>query len=160
MKKTVPENWRTYKLDGENLQITWGGNRKPTVGKLEKKEGGFSFDGDMLAPVKPFEDGQRLEGTYGGGAMVGAGTGSVVNVASSITLRKDGTYSSAVVANIRSSGNGTTASAGSSNSLTGTYQASGYTLTMKSNAGQASTATAFSFGDDRIFVEGRLMKRQ
>jgi hypothetical protein len=160
MKQEKPKSHGTYTVEGEKMKVVWGGGRRASESKLEKSNAGcFYFDAGLFCPMKPFASGTRLEGTYSGAGSAGMGTGAVVSSASSITFAKDGTYSAARVGGVSTESSRVSAGASSSNQDSGSYELSNYTLTLKSSAGTATKVTVFPFEENRLYYEGRMMKR-
>ena len=160
-KQAHPKKHGTYVVEGEKMMVTWGGGRSATESRLEKKDKGcFYFNGGLFCPVKPFANGTKLEGTYSGGGSAGIGTGAVVSSASSITFTKDGKYTAGRVGGVSAESNRVSAGASATGSDSGTYEVSGYTLTLKSDGGATTKVTTFPYETDRLYYEGRMMKRQ
>lgn len=148
----------TYRIDGDSMVVTMGGNR-PTTSKIEPADGGcFYWDAGNFCPVEEF-DVDTLDGTFTGGASVGGGA---VSSAMTVTFRPDGTYTLSSIGAVTTS----EGSAGSSGGESGTYEIDGTVLTLAPAGGAPRTLTTFPYDDGtegeqprRMFFGGGMLKR-
>ena len=153
-----------YWINGDKITLQWADGSKATEYSFERKGDEIVLGGVGSTPVKGFKRGWRLDGEYEGGASFGGG--AVAN-SNTLVFRKDGTFARSSIGSIRSTGEGTTVSAGSQSEAAGTYEFDGYTLTLTYADGTATAHTVFAFSDEDgegrpeyIYRDGTMMRNQ
>jgi hypothetical protein len=157
-----PHDVGTYRIEGDNLVMAFGG--KPGVSSVyERNDGGcFSWDAGSFCPVKPFARDTRIDGVYTGGASVGGGA---VMSASTVTFRADGTYSLSSASSIKTGIEAGTV--GSTGAWQGGYRFDGNALILTPDNGAEQRFSTFPYDDGsagpaprRIYFGGGMLKRQ
>ncbi len=148
-------------LDGKNLIFT------PTKGKNAGKkesadyepqpEGGFYWNTGSFIPVKALASARSIVGKWQGGfSVIGAA------VARTLDLHADGSFSFSGAATISAETDGSVARAGSSGQISeGTWEVSGYFMTLTGSNGNIKRSIAFPFDDaatpvnpDKFYFDG------
>jgi hypothetical protein len=143
----------TYKVSGDTMTITWADGTSSSS-KIERDTGsstGFAWDMGLFTAASPFTDTKRLAGKYEGGISVGSG-GNLAMVSNDLELRADGTYSMGSASSINSTTDRSTMTVGGSGENTGTWSASGYSLTLTDSKGTATRRIAFPWDDEKTAV--------
>jgi hypothetical protein len=153
-----------YWINGDKITLQWADGSKATEYSFERKGDEIVLGGVGSTPVKGFKRGWRLDGEYEGGSSFGGG--AVAN-SNTLVFRKDGTFARSSIGSIRSTGAGTTVSAGSQSEAAGTYEFDGYTLTLTYADGTTTAHTVFAFSDEDgegrpeyIYRDGTMMRNQ
>ncbi|HSH93791.1 MAG TPA: hypothetical protein VK968_06570 [Roseimicrobium sp.] len=153
-----------YWITGDKITLKWANGSKPTEYTFARKGDEIVLGGLGGVPVKGFKRGWRLDGEYEGGASFGGG--AVAN-SNTLVFRKDGTFARSSIGSIRSTGEGTTVSAGSQSEAAGAYEFDGYTLTLTYADGTVKAHTVFAFSDEDgegrpeyIYRDGTMMRNQ
>ena len=160
-RKASPSTVGTVQQNGRDMTVTWA-DGKSTTASLEKKDGGCFYWEGLACPVKAFGRGEKLDGSFTGGASAGGGA---VSSSRTLTLSKDGKYTLSSGGVVAPGGN-VSGAAGSFASETGTYDLSGNTLTLKPASGPARTILTFPYDDGtkgdqprRMYFDGLMLKR-
>lgn len=153
-----------YWITGDKITLQWADGSKASEYEFARKGDEIVLGGLGGVPVKGFKRGWRLDGEYEGGASFGGG--AVAN-SNTLVFRKDGTFARSSIGSIRSSGEGTTVSAGSQSESAGAYEFDGYTLTLTYTDGTVKAHTVFAFSDEDgegrpeyIYRDGTMMRNQ
>ncbi len=150
-----------YHLEGKNLIFT------PTKGKNAGKkesadyepqpEGGFYWNTGSFIPVKALTSARSIVGKWQGGfSVIGAA------VARTLDLHADGSFHLSGAATISAESDGSVARAGSSGQISeGTWEVSGYFMTLTGSNGNIKRSIAFPFDDaatpvnpDKFYFDG------
>lgn len=156
-----------YWIDGDKLVVQWAHNAKTDTYAYESKpDGTLTLDGLAATRVDGFPRGWRADIVYEGGASVRGG-GSYLASATSLHLRRDGTFDGEAVGSVSTVAAGHTVGGGSSSSTAGTYEFDGYTLTLRHADGRIEHRTVFAFSDrdahgapEFIWREGSMLSRR
>ncbi|HEX3359184.1 MAG TPA: lipocalin family protein [Tepidisphaeraceae bacterium] len=143
-EKSEPANVGHFKINGDQMEITWGGGRAAQSLKIERQNGKMSaLDGGLVSKVGSYSNDQKLDATFGG-VMLAGGEGGITG-GRTITFAKDGHFSTATLATAELNPNvaGGTGSVASDNS--GTYTLSGNTLTLNFAGGKTEKHTVFPY---------------
>jgi hypothetical protein len=156
----------TYKLAGDQLEITWTG-KKPVKSQFERDKGGpgFAWDGGLFSPVGPITDPKVVAGKFEGGESLSHGGNSVMT-SKTFVFRADGTYTREGVASVKGATSQSVLTGGATGSNAGTWKADGYTIILTGANGTPERKMAFPWSDDdkdppnRLYLGGTLLKRQ
>lgn len=154
----------TYWITGGKITFAWADGTPPSVHDFEDKGNELRWDGLGSTRVEGFRKGWRFDGEYEGGASVGGGA---LMSSTTITFARDGTFRRGSVSSVRLTGERTTVSGGAQSEAGGTYEFDGFTLTLRSAAGEEQKFTVFAFGDvdaagkpAHIYRDGTMMRRR
>lgn len=153
-------------MTGDRLEVQWTGGKK-SAGSLSRSATGFSWDGGIFTPVKPFEASDAIAGTYEGGESISY-RGNRAAISKTLELRPDGTYRWSGVSFLTSATDTTRVTAGSNGvDSTGRWHAAGYSLVLVDSAGNVYRRIAFPYDDsktpvnpDWVFFGGTMFKRR
>jgi tetratricopeptide (TPR) repeat protein len=157
----------TYKVSGDTMSVTWS-DATTSSSKVEpdQSSNGFAWDMGLFTAVPPFTDTKKLAGKYEGGTSVGSG-GNLAMVSSDLELRADGTYTMGSASSISATSDRSTVTVGGQGDNTGTWSASGYSLTLTDSSGKAMRKIGFPWDDDKtpvypdyLFWGGTMFKKQ
>lgn len=156
----------TCSVKGDRLEVQWT-NGKKSSSKIRRERTGFSWDAGIFTPVKPFEPGVPIAGTYEGGESISY-SGNRAAISKTLELRADGTFHWSGVSFLSSMTDATRVTAGSNGiDSTGRWHAAGYSLVLIDSTGNVYRRIAFPYDDektppnpDRIFVGGTMFKRR
>jgi hypothetical protein len=154
----------TFRMLGSDMEVTWA-DGKTSKSNYKADQSGFAWDGGIFAPVQPIRDQQSIAGTYDGGESLSRG-GDWAAIAKKLTLGADGSFQLEGVTLVQGETATTILTAGADKSTSGTWTASGYSLTFKDQRGKTIRQIAFPFDDDstplypdHLFMGGTLYKR-
>lgn len=155
----------TYQLNGNKLQATWSTGTQSEA-ELEIVDGGFNWDTGMFLPVKPIDAEQKMIGSYEGGNSIG-GDGNSVIVSKAIRFDADGTFTMSGISSLKSTSEGTQASAGSQSEGAGRWKLDGFLLSLTKSDGTSTTYIAIPLFDEadatqiqRLFIGGTVYNRK
>ena len=154
-------NHGQLQLEGKNLAFTPA--KGPNAGNKEsaeyepQPEGGFYWNTGSFIPVPPLASARSIVGKWQGGISV-----SNAAVARTLELRGDGSFNLSGAASISAESDGTKARAGSSGQISeGTWNVSGYFMTLQGSTGTPRRAVAFAYDDaatplnpDQFYFDG------
>jgi hypothetical protein len=156
----------TCALQGDKLEVRWSGGKK-SASRLQRSETGFSWDGGIFTPVKPFSPQTQIAGLYEGGESLSF-SGNRAAVSKTFELRADGTFHWSGVSFLSSTSDASRVSAGATGEdSTGRWHASNYSIVLVDTKGNVYRRIAFPYDDektpvnpDRIFFGGTMFKRR
>ena len=150
-----------FHLEGKNLVFTR--TKGKNTGKQDSSEydpqpeGGFYWNTGSFIPVKALTSARSIVGKWQGGfSVIGAA------VARTLDLHADGSFNLSGGATISAESDGSVARAGSSGQISqGTWDVSGYFMTLTGSDGKSRRSVAFPFGDgansvnpDKFYFDG------
>lgn len=154
----------TYRVEGDSMEITWSDGMK-TKSKLEREPKSFAWDGGIFTPVEPIREKKSIAGNYDGGASLSHNKNTIA-VAKTFQLRADGTYSMSGVTVVSGKTESSEIGGSAQKSDSGTWTASGYSMTLTPSSGPAVRYLAFPVDDDsttiypdHLYVGGTLFKK-
>jgi hypothetical protein len=151
----------TAAADGDNIVVTWSDGTKESS-PVERQGSGFAWDMGLFVPVERFPDDSSLAGLWEGGTSVTFG-GSHAATSNTLDLRRDGKFTGASVASLRSESDGSAVSGGSQGTNGGSWRLDGYSLTLTYDDGRVVRGIAFPFNDEkseRFYFAGTMYKKQ
>lgn len=156
----------TYEVVDGKLKVTWA-DTQVTEGDFEANGGAFNWDGGIFTPVRPFEDGTELAGTYEGGESFNAGGGNSGSTSTTMELRPDGTFSRASAGSVQSTSSESVVEAGGQGASEGRWEVGTYSLVLTGSDGTVQRSIAFPYDDadtpvypDRLYFAGTMYTRQ
>ncbi|MCC6882527.1 MAG: tetratricopeptide repeat protein [Verrucomicrobiales bacterium] len=150
-----------FHLEGKNLVFTR--TKGKNTGKQDSSEydpqpeGGFYWNTGSFIPVKALTSARSIVGKWQGGfSVIGAA------VARTLDLHADGSFNLSGGATISAESDGSVVRAGSSGQVSqGTWEVSGYFMTLTGSNGNIRRSVAFPFGDsanpgipDKFYFDG------
>ena len=160
--KAQPDTVGTVAVKGETMAVTWGDGNVAEA-KVEPDGECFTWNMGIFCPAKTFEAGERLSGTFEGGASGLPGLGSYVANSNTLVFKPDGTYTRGTVGSVVTAD----VSAGSTGSESGQYEIAGGTLLrLKPEGKPAYDVLTFPYDDGsgkahppRMYFNGTMLKR-
>ncbi len=169
-KKDAPGMIGTFKVNGSQMEIAWGGDRGKQSLKIEREKGRMSaLDGGLVSKVGAYSKDERMDKTFGG--VITAGGTNGVTAGRSITFTKGGTFSMSTLGTAELNPNVPGGTGSVSADFSGTYSLSGNTLTLKYANGKAEKHTVFPYstaldpakaelGDEKLFYDSMMLRRE
>ncbi|MBV9658634.1 MAG: lipocalin family protein [Verrucomicrobia bacterium] len=166
-EKNDPKNVGHFKVNGDKLEVTWGGGRAAQSLPLEYDKGQLSaLDGGLISKAAAYKKDEHLDAVFSGSI----GTANV-SAARTLTLTKSGQFTMSALGDVtlpRSTGGG---SASSESNTQGTYTLSGNTLTLHFADGKTEKHTVIPFNtaldpakakvnDEKLIYDGMSLRRE
>ena len=155
-----------YWIEGDKLFVKWANKAKVEEHKFARKGDDLEIGGLFASRAGSFKKGWRADVSYEGGATASGG-GVFVASSSTLTFRRDGTFSRHAIGSASMATTHGTVGGGSAGTADGTYEFEGYTLTLKHAEGREERFTVFgAFGrdsqgaPDHLWREGTMLERQ
>jgi hypothetical protein len=152
-------------LEDRTLQVRWA-DGTVSAAPLERDRTGFTWDLGIFSAVQGFGYSSELPGVYTGGGVGTAERGMTV-VPQRLTLRPDGSFVWEGVVFSSPTGNTAARLASSTESTSGRWELTGFSLTLTAESGIAVRRFAFPDDDrrtvvspDRLYFGGQILKRQ
>jgi hypothetical protein len=151
----------TVSGDGDEMVVAWS-HGPVSKGPVERDGDHFGFDTGLYAPAQPFAASSQVVGRWEGGTSLSF-SGSYAASSRTLDLRGDGTFGWDAAAFLSTASAESEASAGSTGSVTGTWELDGYSLQLTDSTGKVVRGIAFPFDDeatpvfpDRFYFSGVL----
>ncbi|MFT3789233.1 MAG: hypothetical protein QM770_24150 [Tepidisphaeraceae bacterium] len=169
-EKSGPTNVGHFKISGDTMEVTWGGDRGKQTWRIERQDGKMSaLDGGLVSKVGAYKQDQTLNATFGGALTAGGANG--ITASRSITFTDNGKFTLSTAATAEQNPNVIGANGAVSNSSGGSYTLSGNTLTLTFDDGKTEKHTVFPYStttdsanakldDEKLFFDTQMLSRE
>ncbi len=166
-EKSDPQNVGHFKINGDQMEVTWGGGRAAQSLRIERQNGKMSaLDGGLISKAEGYPADKRLDASYGGVMSAGA-----VSAGRTLNLSKDGHCNMSTLGTVELSSDVPGGTGSASSQTSGTYKLGGNTLTLNFADGKTERHTVIPYStaidpakaelsDGKLFFDQFMLRRE